>query len=544
MNDSNKKYSEKNHWSRDAIAYQIYPMSFKDSDGDGTGDLRGIIEEIDYLNGSEESLGINTVWICPFYRSPMMDFGYDVMDFKDVDPTFGNMADFEELMTELHKRDIKVIVDFVGNHTSDKHEWFIESRSSKNNPKRDWYIWRDGNPRGGPPNNWISVFGGPAWQFDPITKQYYLHSFLDEQPDLNWHNPEVHLAMHEVIDFWVEKGVDGFRLDAFLNFAEDKLLRDDPINPFYQKTENAYNALVHMHSLGDLSESNVIKGFIDKIIDKHKDILIVCEAYIGPKDIHRLHKVYDSDRFTVFNFNFINKELTAAQCKKILDEYLINPPENFLPNFVLGNHDVDRVATRLSAAEARILAFLQFTLPGIPFIYYGEELGMTDTVIPRESIKDMIAQIFPGFHPGRDPERTPMQWDESKYAGFSTGKPWLPINSNYKTINVKNENDDKRSMLSLYKRLIKFRKQTPAMKSGEYLSRNSSSANVVTFERKNGDERYLVLANVSNSVERELLPLDINGYDLVFSTQADKAPTTSLTAVELMPFEGCILMLR
>lgn len=539
---SNQKSSLKKHWSSEAIAYQIYPMSFKDSNGDGKGDLRGIIEKLDYLNGSQNSLGINTVWICPFYKSPMIDFGYDVMDFKDVDPIFGTIEDFEELVEGLHQRGIKIIIDFVGNHTSDKHPWFKESRSSKSNPKRDWYIWRDAGPDDGLPNNWISVFGGPAWQFDPITKQYYLHSFLSEQPDLNWHNPELRQEMMDVIDFWVKKGVDGFRVDAFLNFVEDKLFREDPINPFYQKDgENAYNSLMHKHSLGDLAENTPINQFLKEVLKKHEDVLIVCEAYIGPEDMHRLHKLYNSERFTVFNFNFINSKIEVGRYKEAIDKYLTKPPENFLPNFVIGNHDVDRVATRLSAPEAKILAFLQFTLPGMPFIYYGEELGMTNTSVPREALKDMIAQMFPGFHPGRDPERTPMQWDNSKYSGFSTNKPWLPINQNYKNINVVSENQEENSTLSLYKRMIAFRKGSEVLTRGEYFPRNSASPNVISFERVFDNKRLLVLANMGNEVEREILPIDKERIDIIFSTNYKSHHRKSLVSVELLPFEGCII---
>lgn len=522
--------------------YQIYPISFKDSNGDGKGDLAGILEKLDYLNGAENSLGVNAVWLCPFYPSPMLDFGYDVENFVDVDPIFGNMETFERLVSELHRRDIKIIIDFVGNHTSDKHDWFTESKSSRDNPKRDWYIWRDGDSRGGPPNNWISVFSGSAWELDRTTNQYYFHSFLKEQPDLNWRNPEVRKAMAEVIDFWVRKGVDGFRVDAFLHFIEDKLMRDDPINPFYRKNnDDSYNALTHTHSIGSMDRANIVADFFKETLERHPNIAIVSEAYASPKDIHRLHSIIGSDRFTVFNFNLINRKLDAMEYKKVIDEYLLKAPKNFLPNFVFGNHDVNRLATRVGEAEARVTAFLQFTLPGALFVYYGEELGMTNAKIPRDAIKDFLAKIFVGLHDGRDPERTPMQWNDSLHAGFSVQKPWLPVNDNYKTVNVAREERDSGSMLSLYRNLINLRQKTAALRLGEYVPLNSSSPNVFSFESHCGDERYFIAVNFGYDIERELLPSDSCNPEIIFSTATEFSTQTLPLSMELMPLEGYIV---
>ncbi len=536
------KENSKPHWSRNAVVYQIYPISFKDSNEDGKGDLAGILEKLDYLNGaqnSQNSLGINAVWLCPFYPSPMLDFGYDVENFVGVDPIFGNLEIFERLVSELHKRNIKIIIDFVGNHTSDKHAWFAESRGTRDNPKRDWYIWRDGDPHGGPPNNWVSVFSGSAWELDRTTNQYYFHSFLKEQPDLNWRNPEVCEAMAEVIDFWVGKGVDGFRIDAFLHFIEDKLMRDDPINPLYNKNnDDSYNTLVHTHSIGNPDRMNIVAGFFKKTLGRHPDIVIVSEAYVSPKDIHRLQNIIGCDRFTVFNFNFINRKWDALEYKKIIDEYLLNPPKDFLPNFVFGNHDVSRLASRVGEAEARVTAFLQFTLPGMLFVYYGDELGMTNAKIPHDAIKDFIAKIFVGLHDGRDPERTPMQWDDSPHAGFSAQKPWLPVNDNYKTMNVAREERDPNSMWSLYKNLINLRQKTEAFRLGEYIPLNSSSPSVFSFEIRYGSERYFMAANFGDSIERELLPSNSRDPVMIFSTAAKLSTKTLPLSIELMPFEG------
>lgn len=539
---SEKTEPRKPHWSRNAIAYQIYPMSFKDSNGDGKGDFGGILEKLDYLNGAENSLGVNAVWFCPFYPSPMKDYGYDIENYVDVEPIFGNMNTFERLATELHKRDIKIIVDFVGNHTSDKHKWFVESGSSKDNPKRDWYIWRDGDAQGGPPNNWISVFSGSAWELDKRTNQYYFHSFLKEQPDLNWRNQEVRRAMLEVIDFWVAKGVDGFRIDAFLHFVEDKLMRDDPVNPLYKKeSDDPFNALVHTHSVGDLDRADIIGNFLKTVLERHPDALIVSEAYANPKDLRRIHEICPEERFTVFNFNLLNKEWDAFEYKKSIDEYLLNAPKYFLPNFVLGNHDVNRTITRIGEAEARVTAFLQFTLPGMPFVYYGEEIGMTNTKIPRSAIKDIIASIFAGYHDGRDPERTPMQWDDSPYAGFSDVKPWLPVNDNYKTVNVAHEERDAQSMLSLYRNLIKLRRNTNALRLGEYFPVSASSHNVFSFEMRFNGERYFIAANFGDSIARELLPADARNPEIIFSTALKPSAFALTQALELMPFEGYVV---
>ena len=557
------------HWSRNAICYQIYPASFKDSDGDGTGDLAGILQNIDYLNGGTNSLGVNAVWLCPFYPSPMHDFGYDVEDFTGVNSLFGSMEIFEKLVKELHARGIKVIIDFVGNHTSDKHPWFVEARSSRESAKRDWYIWRDADPAIGLPNNWLSVFGGSAWELDQNSDQYYFHSFLKQQPDLNWRNTEVQDAMSSVVDFWVNKGVDGFRIDAFMHFVEDKLFRDDPVNPLYRADagKDPFESLIHIHSLGEMDRANIIGQFFTKIMARHPDILIVNEAYVGPTDLRRIHDICPNERFTVFNFNFISKPWDALEYKKAIDEYLVGTQAHFLPNFVNGNHDVSRIVSRIGEAQARLSAFLQFTLPGMPFVYYGEELGMTDATIPPHAIRDTIAKLFGGTHKGRDPERTPMQWNDSPHAGFMNtdtdadngfrGKPWLPVNDNYKTINIAHELTDPQSMLSLYRNLINFRGRTETIRFGRYVPVDSHSSDVLSFEIRNGTERLLVALNFSSNVARELIPQDISSNTttdtntaasatlpaVIFSTANHINTATLPRALELMPYEGYVVKL-
>ena len=473
------------------------------------------------MNGKEDSLGINAVWLSPFYRSPMADFGYDVSDFISVDPVFGDMEIFAKLVSELHKRDIKLIVDYVGNHTSGEHSWFVESRSSKDNPKRDWYVWKDGRSEKEPPNNWMSVFGGSAWEFDPTTKQYYLHSFLSAQPDLNWRNPEVRAEMMRVIDFWVKKGVDGFRIDALQHFVEDKDFRDDAPNPtYYPGNDDPYKLLVHDNSLGNSEGMGLVADFITEALDRHPDIFIVGEAYVGTKDLRKLYELNSSGRFAPFNFNLIGSKWEAAEWKRIIDEYQAMLQTTFLPNYVFGNHDVSRLATRLGEAKSRVAAFLQHTLPGMPFIYYGEELGMINGTIPHEVLQDFLAKIFRGFHPGRDLERTPMQWDDSLHAGFSTTRPWLPVGDSYKTDNVAREKTDPNSMFSLYKSLIEMRKNNPVLRYGEYIPRQSNSPSVFSFERKLGDEHLVIYANFGENIETENLPPHRGKPNIKFSTSS------------------------
>lgn len=540
----NNKMGPKNsrHWSRDAIVYQIYPLSFQDSNGDGKGDLEGIIKRLDYLNGNEHSLGINTVWISPFYKSPMADHGYDVSDYKSIDPAFGTMETFERLVKELHKRDIKVIVDFVGNHTSSQHTWFKESQSSRENPKRDWYVWHDPKPDGDVPNNWLSVFGGSAWTYDEKTKQYYLHSFLKEQPDLNWNNPEVRKEMMNTLDFWVSKGVDGFRIDAIQHFLEDSEWKDDTLNPqFTQKTDDPYQTLLHDHSRVDIEKMTTLGSFVTEALNTYPDIFIIGEAYIGPKDLQKFYQLCPNNRFAPFNFTLISTPWNVADFKNTIDSYqAILTPEN-IPNYVFGNHDISRVATRIGEAKARITSFLQFTLPGMPFVYYGEEIGMTNGAIPFEAVKDFLSKFFHGFHPGRDLERTPMQWDDSPHAGFSNSKPWLPVNGNYKTVNVEHEKNDPLSMLSHYKSLIRVRKSTPVLRDGTYIARQSKSPNIFSFERILGDERFIILANFGDNIEKEDITVFEKAPSLIFSTNEKDRFQDISKELTLLPLEGYIL---
>ena len=480
-------------WWHKGVVYQIYPRSYKDSDGDGVGDLRGIIEKLDYL----KDLGIDAVWISPIYPSPMADFGYDVSDYTGIHPLFGEMKDFDELLREVHQRGMKLILDLVPNHSSNKHPWFLESKSSKNNHKRDWYIWKDPGKDGGPPNNWLSVFGGSGWEYDEETEQYYYHAFLKEQPDLNWRNPDLQQAMLAIMRYWLKKGVDGFRVDVMWHMIKDDQLRDDPPNPDYKEGMNSYSKLLPAYST-DQDEVHDIVHKMRKVIDEYDERLLIGEIYLP---ISKLVSYYGEDNqgaHLPFNFQLLQLPWNAARIKATIDEYEGALPEFGWPNWVLGNHDNSRIASRVGKEQARNAAILLLTLRGTPTIYYGDELGMQDVDIPKEKIQDPQALNEPGVGRSRDPERTPMQWDATKNAGFTKGEPWLPLMDNYKEINVKKEWDQPGSMLQLHRKLLKIRAQEPALHVGSYLPVLSEEG-ILSYIRKYEKQQFLIVLNLTDS---------------------------------------------
>lgn len=505
-----KKYP-KESWARRAIVYHIYVLSFKDSNGDGKGDLLGIIQKLDYLNdGTENSLGVGALWLSPVYRSPMADFGYDVSDYYGIDPVFGTMKDFERLVAEVHRRGMRLIMDFVPNHTSAEHPWFVESRSSRTNQRRDWYIWKDPNPeavrRGippdaAPPNNWLSVFGGSAWEFDQETSQFYFHSFLKDQPDLNWRNPMVRKEMLEVMEFWLHKGVDGFRADAVVHLMEDPLFRDDPPNPDYVPgKDDPYNALLHTHSQGRKETLEAV-GAICEVLGVHKNKFMVSEVYLDIAGMNQFFKACEENVHAPFNLSLMGIAWSAPAYKKFIDEFEASLRAKDWPNYVFGNHDRPRIAARLGEDRARLVALLLLTLRGMPFIYYGDELGMEGMPIPPEAVKDPLERNVPGFNLGRDPSRTPMQWTADPKAGFTTGTPWLPIPASAKTQNVEAERNDPGSIFNLYRNLIHYRNVSPALIRGDYTPVEllaPLSKSVFAFIRECNEERTLVLVNFSD----------------------------------------------
>ncbi len=479
------------HWWQRAIIYQVYPRSFQDSDGDGIGDLEGIRRRLDHL----QHLGIDTVWLSPIYPSPMADFGYDVADYGDIDGRFGTMADFDRLIADIHARGMKLVLDFVPNHSSDRHPWFVQSRAARTNPKRDWYIWRDPKPDGSPPNNWMSHFGGPTWTFDEGTGQYYLHSFLKEQPDLNWRNPQVKQAMFDVLRFWLGKGVDGFRVDVIWCLIKDETLRDNPPNPAWKPGMGDRERLHSIHEC-DQPEMMGLVAEMRGVLDAYPgDRLLIGEIYL-PLD--RLVAYYGpglSGAQMPFNFLLIGAPWDADSIGRIVADYNAALPPGAWPNWVLSNHDKSRVATRIGAAQARVAAMLLLTLCGTPTIYYGEEIGMRDTPIPLALVEDPSEKRQPGIGLGRDPERTPMPWDASPTGGFTTGRPWLPL-GDHAVLNVAAEARDPHSMLTLHRRLLALRRAHAALVGGT-IEAITGSDGVVAYERRFGDERLKVVLNLT-----------------------------------------------
>jgi alpha-glucosidase len=528
-------------WWQHGVVYQIYPRSFMDSNSDGVGDLNGIIEKLDYLNdGTENSLGVEAIWLSPFQRSPMADFGYDVADYCDVDPLFGTLADFDRLVAEAHRRGIKVIIDYVPNHTSDQHPWFLESRSSRDNPKRDWYIWRDPQADGTPPNNWGSFFGGPAWTYDAVTGQYYLHQFVKEQPELNWRNPEVHDAMLDVLRFWLNRGVDGFRMDVIGLLIKDKDLRDNPPDPNARPDlpdNDIFGRQLHIYT-EDQDEVHEIIQDIRKLLDSYEDRCGIGELW-GPMDRWVRYYGENNDELHLpFNFRLMLQPWDAKAMRACVDELEAAIPSFAWPNYVLGNHDQWRVATRFGGlAQARLAGMMLLTLRGTPTFYYGDEIGLENGVIPLEKIQDPQG-INLGAERSRDVARTPMQWDGSPNAGFSTTEPWLPVTDDFAMRNVATEAQDPTSMLNFYRRMFWLRRRSPALNSGSYRPLDVEG-NYYVYLREYNQEKKLVVLNFSD--QPGVVRTTLDEGRVVLSTHVDREGKISLAAIELRPHEGLII---
>jgi alpha-glucosidase len=524
-------------WQRGTI-YQVYPRSFMDSNGDGVGDLRGLISRLDYLRW----LGVDAVWVSPIFPSPMKDFGYDVSDYTGIHPLFGTLSDFDELVQAAHARQLKVILDFVPNHTSDRHAWFLESRSSRDNPKRDWYLWRDPAPGGGPPNNWISCFGGSAWQFDQASGQYYYHAFLREQPDLNWRNPAVVEAMMGVLRFWLDRGVDGFRVDVLWHLIKDDRYRDNPPNPNWRDGTDPFQSLIPVHTT-DRPEVHTIVNRMRRLFDEYSDRVLVGEIYLP---IERLVQYYGSDlqgAHLPFNFQLINATWDARHLARLINEYESALPDGGWPNWVLGNHDQHRIATRVGPAQARVAAMLLLTLRGTPTLYYGDELGMRDVPIPADRVHDPFEKNVPGKGLGRDPERTPMQWNGKANAGFTTGEPWLPLAHDYSSVNVESERTDPASMLSLYSHLIGLRRGETALEVGRF-EPVEAQGDLLAYLRcaRKGECDFLIALNLG-SRPQTLQRGGVREGSIVLSTHLDRVAERVGAALHLRPNEGVIVRL-
>ena len=529
---------EKALWWHTGIFYQVYPRSFQDTNGDGVGDLKGIAQRIDYLKW----LGITAVWISPIYPSPMADFGYDISDYKGIHPMFGNMQDFDELLQLAHSNGIKVILDLVPNHTSDQHPWFLESKKSKDNSKRDWYIWKDAKSDGSPPNNWLSVFGGTAWEWDETTGQYYYHAFLKEQPDLNWRNPDVQEAMLNIMKFWLDKGVDGFRVDVMWHMIKDEQLRDNPNNRDYQQHMATYEQLLPVYST-DQPGVHAIVGKMRQVLDTYNERMMIGEIYLP---IHKLVTYYGENNqgaHLPFNFMLLSLPWDARKIATAIDEYEGALPQDSWPNWVLGNHDQPRITSRVGVQQAKVAAILLLTLRGTPTIYYGDELGMRDVPIPLEEVQDPQGLNMPDKNLSRDPGRTPMQWNGSAYAGFSTVKPWLRLSADYKRTNVERQKSDEYSHLSLYKNLVSLRQREPSLMYGDYKPVYADHQALAYIRQAEGEKAFMIVLNLSHRpCYLDLHNINIKGK-VVLSVTAESEGELVNGKIQLGGDEGMIIEL-
>jgi alpha-glucosidase len=458
------------HWWQSGILYQVYPRSFQDGNGDGIGDLAGIVERLPYLT----ELGVDAIWLSPIFVSPMVDFGYDITDYCAIDPLFGSLREFDALLEKAHARGLKVLLDLVPNHTSEQHPWFVESRASR--------------------GNWLSEFGGPAWTLDERSGQYFYHAFLPQQPDLNWRNAEVRAAMHEVMRFWLKRGVDGFRIDVIWHLSKDESFRDNPANPDFRAGDADYKRLLPVYSTDRPEVHDVIRG-LRAVADEFRDRVLIGEIYLP---VDKLGRYYGRDLGGLhlpFNFSLIETPFAPRATADAVMRYEASLPPGAWPNWVMGNHDRPRLASRVDSENMALAAMLLLTLRGTPTLYYGDEIGMRQLAIAQGLARDPAARHVPG----RDGARTPMQWDASAFAGFSDAEPWLPLSGDVAGVNVARQRDDPASLFNLYRRLLAARRKSIALTAGSYRLLTVDDR-VLTFLREAAGERVLVALNFSAEV--------------------------------------------
>ncbi|HON16902.1 MAG TPA: alpha-glucosidase [Spirochaetota bacterium] len=525
-------------WWQSGVIYQIYPRSFFDSNNDGIGDINGIIQKLDYL----QWLGIEAIWLSPINKSPMYDFGYDISDYYDIDPSYGTMEDFDRLIEEAHKRNIKIIMDLVVNHTSHLHKWFIKSRSSPDNDKRNWYIWRKGK-NGAPPNNWKSAFGGSAWELDSETGEYYLHSFLKEQPDLNWRNNDMRNAIYKMVRFWLDKGVAGFRLDVVNWFVKDEKFRDNPW------TIRPLNPERHKYDRNRPEVHQYLKE-LRNVIDEYDNRMTVGEVFTLPPGDPELSASFlgngHDELHMAFDFSIMYRLWSARQFYTCIKKwYKALHPEGW-PCNVLSNHDQPRSRTRFlggsdSEKRARVAAVFLLTIKGTPFIYYGEELGMTNTRLRRSEIVDPLGKRYWPVYSGRDCSRTPMLWNSKENAGFSETRPWLPVDSNYKKINVKSQMKDRYSILNLYRNLIHLRKKHKALAVGEISAAIKGFNGSLAYFRFYEDEKFFIALNFSKK-EKKIHINERGQWRVMLSTHRSNREHLTNLSLTLAPYEATVIM--
>lgn len=533
-------------WWQRGVVYQIYPRSFQDGNGDGVGDLQGIIARLDYVR----DLGVAAIWLSPIFPSPMADFGYDVAHYTEIDPLFGDLATFDRLVAEAHARDLKVILDYVPNHTSDQHPWFVESRSSRDNPRHDWYIWRDAPPGGGLPNNWLSCFGGPAWEWDATRQQYYLHSFLKEQPDLNWRNPDVKREMLNVIRFWMTRGVDGLRMDVIFYVLKHPDLLDNPPAPPAEdpyKPIGEYDTQQHLYDLNWPAERQALLAEIRRTLDEYPDRVAIGETYfMNPADLAPYYGEHLDGLQIPFNFTLLHVPWKAAAFRKAISRYYAALPAGAWPNFVLGSHDEHRLATRYGPANARAAALLLFTLRGTPTWYYGDEIGMQSVAIPPERVRDPWGLRVPGLNVGRDPARTPMQWDASPNAGFAAPgvETWLPLADDYAAVNVAAQERDPASHLHFVRGLLRLRRDLPVLHGdGAFAFVDGLPGDALAYTRSRDGQRVLVAINFGAVPLTLDLGTEGAAGDLLLSTVPERAGKIALGQLTLAGHEGVLIQL-
>ncbi len=511
--------------------YQIYPRSFQDSNGDGIGDLKGITSRLGYLSW----LGVESVWISPFFTSPMTDFGYDVANYRDVDPVYGDIDDFKKLLKTAHDYGIKVMIDLVPCHTSEEHAWFLESRESRDNPKRDYYVWRDPKEDGSAPNNWRSLAAGRSWTLDEATGQYYLHSFLPTQPDLNWDNPQVREEMKNIVRYWYDMGVDGLRVDAIWGISKDPDLADDPINPDYHHDLEQYGSYIHNKCKYGPNFDTYLKE-LASVSDEYQDKQIVFEFY--PDE--QLGDIYDQyervlnihPKASAFFMEYRQDKWHADYVKNSIEEYLKRTHRSTIPFFGVGNHDQPRISSRLGAERARALNFMNLLTPGISLVYYGEEIGMENGDLSNEQIRDTFSPSNTKFD-SRDLERTPMQWDSSEFAGFSEARPWLPVHANRQTVNVLDQSTDEKSLLYMVRSLLKIRSAYPALVHGSYENIDVGNGYVLAFKRELWGEKFYVVVNFADQLQEFKLPEECQ-------TVLTSSVSTTSEPARLQPYQAAL----
>jgi alpha-glucosidase len=490
-------------WWQHGIIYQIYPRSFQDTNADSIGDLPGIIQHLDYL----QDLGVDGIWLSPINPSPDRDFGYDVSDYNAIDPKFGTMQDFDTLLTEAHQRGIHIILDLVLNHTSDLHPWFQESLKSRENPYHDWYLWHDPAPDGDYPNNWVSIFGGPAWEYNRALNQYYYHMFTPQQPDLNWRNPQVRQEMLDIFRFWLDRGVDGFRLDVFNEYFKDKDFRNNPRKPGFHLLP--FDRYEHIYDTSQPEMFPLLKE-IRGIVDSYPERYVVGETfladavharlYIGPDLLH-----------AGFDYGYAKSPWGARGFGNAIAFWDALHGEEAWPNYFLNNHDTPRSSVRYVTGEndarLKLLAGMHLTVRGTPYLYYGEEIGMRDTRYRRSELQDPVGKRYWPFNKGRDGCRSPMQWDASLNAGFSSVQPWLRTNPDYPLRNVQAQSEDPHSLYHFYKQLIQLRRENPALYTGALDLLPLENESVLVYKRTAAEQQALIALNFSNREQKVSIPL-------------------------------------